>query len=251
MENWTNKRDSILTTALPEATKSYGVIPHSVFLEEIQEELYKKSYVIAEERYLTADNNKILSGYFRIQNFTDIEIMPSIYFVNSYNKTRKASIRIAGTVLVCKNGMLGSTPLGSYTRKHTGINALPDFRKHLIVGIAGIDAEFERLLKNKKEMKNIETTKTIIAQLVGDMIVHEELLTATQIGILKHELSYSENFKGNTLWDFYNNTTESFKTNHPSNFDKQHVKFHSYITDKFDLTGHRGLYGKKLELVEV
>lgn len=249
MKNWTDKRENILNTALPTATKSYGVIPHSVFLEEIQEELYKQNYTIAEERYLTADNNKILSGFFRIQDFTDMELMPSISFVNSYNKTRKASIRVAGTVLVCKNGMLGSTPGGSYTRKHIGINALPDFRKHLSIGISGLISEFERLLKNKQEMKDIQIDKSIIARLVGDMIINEDLITTTQLSILKHEINFSANFKGNTLWDFYNNTTESFKDTHPSFYDKQHIKFHSFITSKFDLSGNKGIYGKKLELV--
>lgn len=248
MKNWTNKREEILSTSLPIVTGRYGVIPHSVFLEEIQEELHKQGHTIVEESYLTADNNKILTGSFRIQNNTDIEIMPCIQFVNSYNKTRKASIRVGGTVLVCKNGMLGSAPGGSYTRKHIGINALPDFRKHLNVGISGLTLEFERLLKNKQEMKDIQIDKSIIARLVGDMIINEDLITTTQLSILKHEINFSANFKGNTLWDFYNNTTESFKDTHPSFYDKQHIKFHSFITSKFDLSGNKGIYGKKLEL---
>ena len=246
MKNWTEKKDEIIATPLPSHSGRYGLIPHSVFLEEIQEELDKKSYTIAEERYLTASDNQVLSGFFRIQSTTDIEIMPSVHFVNSYNKTRKASIRVCATVLVCKNGMMGSSLRGSYVRKHIGPLALSDFRSHISMSIATLEDEFERLRRNKQEMKEIILSKTERALLVGDMLLNEDLVTATQLSILKKEIKFSEHFTGHSLWDFYNHTTESFKENHPNNYDKQHVKFHSYISDKYSLTGHTGLYGKAL-----
>lgn len=250
MINWTDKKDEIISIPLPEHKSSrYGVIPHSVFLDEIQEHLDKKGYKIAEERYLTANKGQILTGNLRIQNDSDLEMMPSINFVNSYNRSRKASIRVTGMVLVCKNGMMGATEHGSYSRKHIGEKALPDFRKHLELAVNSLDEEFARLVKNKQEMKEIELHKKIKAQLVGDMILNEELINSTQISILKKEINFSEHFKGNSLWDFYNHTTEAFKQTHPSFYDKQHVKFHSYITDKFSLSGHRGLYGEALEAI--
>lgn len=247
MKNWTDKRDDIIATPLPASSGRYGVIPHSVFLDEIREELDKKHYTIAEERYLTASNNQVLSGFFRIQNHTDIEIMPSVHFVNSYNKTRKASIRVTATVLVCKNGMMASTVKGSYVRKHIGTRALSDFRAHISTSIDTLEDEFARLVKNKEEMKSIGLTKRDRALIVGDMLLNEDLITSTQLSILKEEIKFSEHFKGTSLWDFYNHTTESYKENNPNNFDKQHIKFHSYISDKYSLSGHTGLYGKALE----
>jgi len=251
MINWSDKKELITSIPLPEHAGRYGVIPNSVFLNEIQEHLDKKGYKVAEERYLTANNGQILTGNLRIQDESDLELMPSINFVNSYNRTRKASIRVCAMVLICKNGLMGSTEHGSYSRKHIGEKALPDFRKHLELAVNGLDAEFERLLKNKQEMKEIELHKKIKAQLVGDMLLNEDLITSTQLGILKKEINFSEHFKGNSLWDFYNHVTESFKDTHPSFYDKQHVKFHSYITDKFSLSGSRGLYGKAIEVPEI
>jgi len=251
MTNWTDKKDELASIPLPEHAGRYGCIPHTVFLNEIQEHLDKKGYKVAEERYLTASKGQILTGNLRIEDSSDMEIMPSISFVNSYNKSRTASIRVTGMVLVCKNGMMGSTEHGSYSRKHIGTKALPDFRKHLELAIGGLEEEFQRLIKNKQEMKEIELHKKITAQLVGDMILNEELINSTQISILKKEIKFSEHFKGNSLWDFYNHTTEAFKQTHPSFYDKQHVKFHSYITSKFNLSGNRGLYGEMLEIPEV
>ena len=250
MQNWHDKKEELAIIPLPEHGKRYGCIPHTVFLDEIQEHLDKKGYKVAEERYLTASGGQILTGNLRIQNESDLEMMPSINFVNSYNRSRKASIRVTGMVLVCKNGMMSASKDGHYSRKHIGEKALPDFRKHLELAINGLDEEFARLLKNKQEMKEIELHKKIVSQLVGDMILNEELINSTQISILKKEIKFSEHFKGNSLWDFYNHTTEAFKSTHPSFYDKQHVKFHSYITDKFDLSGSRGLYGEAIEFTE-
>lgn len=240
MRNWTSSREAILAVPVPDNTRTYGAIPHSVFLEEIQQELTTSGYEIIEERYLTSDACKVITGVFKIKS-DDLELAPSVSFVNSYNRKRIAEIRAGAMVLVCKNGMMGTVDNGSYSRKHT-TNALGDFREHIKVVIDGLDKEFQRLQYNKEEMKAITLDRKIIATLVGDMLVNEKLITTTQLGILQKQLKKSECFKGNTLWDFYNHCTEAFKDTHPMYFDKQHVKFHTYICDKFKLMGSRGLF---------
>lgn len=240
MKNWESTKQNLLDCILPTATASYAVIPHKVFLEEITEELRDKGYTIADERYLTIQNCQVMTGMYRIQS--DIgDLAPAISFVNSYNKSRRAEIRASAVVLVCKNGMMGTMENGHYSRKHTG-NALEDFREHIKIVIKGLEEEFTRLRNNQKEMQNITIDSVLRSSLIGDMMINENLLTLTQLAILKKELKSSMYFSSNSLWDFYNNCTEAFKDNHPSNFDKQHVKFHTYICDKFKLTGSRGLY---------
>lgn len=241
MKNWQSTKQNILDCPLPPQTGSYSVIPHKVFLEEITGELRNKGYVIAEERYLTLSNCNVLTGLYRIQSSIGGEMAPAISFVNSYNKTRKAEIRASALVLVCKNGMMGTVSNGYYARKHTG-DALVQFREHIKVVIDGLEEEFKRLVTNQAEMKNIILDNSLRATLIGDMLINEDLLTSTQLIILKRELKKSLYFRGQTLWDFYNNCTEAFKDTHPSYFDKQHVKFHTYICDKFQLTGSRGLF---------
>jgi len=241
MRNWESTIRRILGCPLPAATDSYTVIPHSVFLEEIKGELENKGYVIAEERYLTMLDCNVLTGMFRVVSDIGAELAPAISFVNSYNKSRKAEIRASAMVLLCKNGMMGNVEGGYYARKHSG-DALNDFREHIKTVIAGLEKEFARLGKNVEEMKSITLTPEIRSSLIGDMIINEGLLSLNQLAILKKELKNSEHFRGNTLWDFYNNCTEAFKDNHPMRFDRQHIKFHTYICDKFKLTGSRGLY---------
>ena len=229
MKQWLTNRQEILATPLPQHGGRYAVIPHSLFLNEIQDRLKAKGYDIAEERYLTTWNEQVIAGVFRIKD-NNTELAPSISFINSYNKTKKASIRAGAVVLVCRNGMMGAIENGSYSRKHTG-TALEDFREHVELVIDGLEKEFIRLQSNVREMKNISVDN-----------MDEQLITNTQLSIFKKEKKSSLNFRGNTLWDFYNNCTEAFKDSHPVIYDKQHVKFHTYICDKFQLIGSRGLF---------
>ena len=90
---------------------------------------------------------------------------------------------------------------------------------------------------------------TSIVFLKGKMFLadREALVNATQLEIIRKEIKYSKDFKDGSLWSFYNNCTAGFHDNHPSNYDKQHIKFHTYISDKFALTGSRGLYGAPIK----
>jgi hypothetical protein len=249
MKDWTTTREFLLEIPRPIETKSYTPIAHSVFINELREEIDKRGYIVAEERYLHANKGQILTGNFRISN-GNTEMMPTINFTNSYNKMRRAEIRAAAMILVCKNGMMGSTSAGSYSRKHSG-TALEDIRFKMGEVIASLEEEFERLTINAEEMKQIELDKKIIAQLVGDMYINESLIKAEQLSILSNEIHTSINFKGNTVWDFYNHVTEAYKHNHPLDYDKQHIKMHTYISSKFNLTGNNKLYGDKIEIAEL
>ena len=246
MKNWEDSRNRLLSTPIPEKEGRYCPIPHSVFLQELQEKLYKKSYIISDERYLSTGDGKVMTGWFSLKSDMDQEMNPSITFVNSYNKTKKAMIRASALVLVCKNGMMGSVDNGYYSRKHLGDNALSDFRAHIDLVIDGVEAEFARLITNKEEMKRIPLDLKQRALLIGDMYLNESLLTPVQLGIVKNEIERSTTFKGKSAWDLYNNITEALKDNHPLNYDKQHVKVHTYMADKLSLTGAKGLYGEPL-----
>lgn len=244
MNTWHNTRESILATPVPATTHSYTPIPHSLFLEEIGEALDKRGYRISEELHLGSKDNQVVSSVFRISGTDmDQDMRPSISTVNSYNKQRKAAIRASAMVLVCKNGMMGMVEQGYYARKHNG-NALEEFRERLDIIVKSIEDEFQRLVRNKEEMKNIELDSKTRALLIGDMYINERMITSTQLNIIKREIDGTGTnlFTGNTVWDFYNHITESLKECQPYTYDRDHVKVHTYISDNFNLSGSRGLY---------
>lgn len=246
MKNWLETKAELMSVPVPNHAGRYCPIPHSVFLQELQEKLYAKNMIIKDERYLTDASRQVMTGWFSLKNDTDSEISPSISFINSYNKTKKASIRASALVLVCKNGMMGHVENGHYTRKHLGTTALSDFRSHMDLVIDGVEQEFERLIKNKEELKKVEIDSKIRAYLIGDMYINEGIINSTQLSIVKKEIEFSKNFTDTTAWSLYNHITEALKDNHPLNYEKQHIKTHTYFSDKLGLTGARGLYGKSI-----
>lgn len=247
MNNWILKKEQILQTPLPINSKKYSVIPHSVVLTELEQKLEKNNYEIDSTKYLTANNNQIITAVYRLKSSEDLDIKPSITLTNSYNRTRKAGVRAGMEVLICKNGMIGH--LGTnYSRKHIGDFALRDFQQNIDKAILNLEPEIQILRNNVKQMKNIEINDRIKAQLIGDMLINESMINSVQLGIIQKELKFSENFKTNSLWDFYNNVTEGFKHNHPLLYDKQHIKFHTYISDVFSLEGARNIYKKEFSL---
>ena len=250
MKNWTNTVDCILETPVPVNTETYTAIPHSVFITEIKDELTKRGYTIAEERYLTSDSCQVMTCVYKVASDIDGEMCPAITGVNSYNKKRMASIRASALVAVCTNGMCGMVENGSYVRKHTG-NALEEFREHIQIVIDGLDKEFARLVLNKEEMKSITLSKTQKGNLIGDMIMNQ-MIGTQQLSTLMKEVRKSQYpcFRDDTLWSFYNHVTTAYRDAHPLHFDKQHVVFHTYICDKFQLTGSRGLFDKLIVDIE-
>ena len=243
-------RVDILNTPFPQnQSNKYGRIHHSVFLEEIPQELINSGYIIKEERYMTANNCNILSGSYILQSDKDIEISPSINFVNSYNGTKKALVQASSTVLACKNGMIRAGFKG--VRKHIGDNALSDFRTMLKSAINQIEIEFDQLIRNKEEMKAIFLDDRTIANMVGDLYITQNMISETQLGAFKKEHKESKDFPGNCLWHVYNQFTEAFKTLHPMHYAKTHMLFHTYVIDTFGLSNAPRLFEQlKLDLPE-
>jgi len=239
MKNWQNTTDFLREIPLPTQTRTYKPVSHAVFIDEIKEELYKRGHSVKTERYLTANNGLIMTGNFTIEN-PDGEINPAIFFTNSYNKMRKAELTNGVIVLVCSNGMISMDVTNKFSKKHSG-TVLEDLRNNIVLSVESIDEEFEKLRKNAEEMKQIQLSDNQIASIIGDMYINESMISETQLSILKKEVKTSTNFKDNTVWDLYNNTTEAFKASHPMHFDKQHLKLHAYMSDIFSLTGARGL----------
>jgi len=246
MKTWQNDSTFLKNIPLPKNTSTYSAVPHSVFLDEIKEELYKKGHVVKEERYLTANNGLIMAGKYIIENENNI-MNPAIYFTNSYNKMRRAELQGGISILVCKNGAIGIDTAYRFSRKHSG-TVLEDLRTNIVLTVDSLEEQFNRLKHNMEEMQQIHLSESQVAQIVGDMYINENLIKETQLSILKHEIKFSKDFKDNTAYDLYNHCTEALKDNHPIDFDKSHIKLHAYMSDIFSLTGKRNLYKKDFKI---
>jgi hypothetical protein len=245
MRNWTENENFLLEIPLPEVTRTYSPIPHGIFINEVQELLDKEGLKVCDKKYLVNSKGTMMTGEYGIchQEEGDKEAIMSIGFQNSYNKTKKAGLYSGMLVLVCKNGMYTTKQGATYQRKHTG-TALEDLRTQIVTTIQNAQDGFAGLLSEREAMKERQLSRQTIATLIGDMWLNEHILNTTQLNIIKDQMMYSEVFKEKTAWSMYNWVTEGLKDTHPGNYINSHLKAHTYISNKLQLsTERKNLYG--------
>lgn len=230
--NHENALQRALTATVPARTSSYTPIPHRTFLELLRYRLNERGFVINSQRMFSNETGSKLIGFYDVHNRRD-EILPesdmtmSIGFRNSYDKSMRVGLAAGGKVIICENGVIMGDML-LYVKKHTG-SVDEEVSEKMDELINGLESSYAKLNVEVNIFKNYEITRTQKAELLGRIYFEEELLTPHQLSIVKREFKQSEHFKGNTLWDLYNNITESLKFSHPLTLIDDHILLHSFM----------------------
>jgi hypothetical protein len=228
-------REELFAVEVPMQTRTYKPVSHRNIIETTLEQIDKSGFVVKDEHYISAQNGFIATGYYNLEYFADPEVNIRIAWQNSYNKQVSLKYAIGLNVMVCTNGSFYGD-IGGFKKRHTGI--VQEFTPAKIADyFQSAEDIFGTLVKHKNRMKEIELSKKVVAQLIGEMYITEALLKETQISIIKKEIieeSFDYGVKG-TAWNIYNAVTHSFKTLHPSEYIERHSKLHTFFADKFDL----------------
>lgn len=235
-------RETIIGTALeramrapiPAMTSTYSPIAHSEFLSELRHKLGENNYEIKGQRLFVNGSGTKLVGFYDVQESgvvapDDFGFRMSIGFKNSYDKSMTATLVVGATVIICSNGMI-SGDLITFRRKHTG-SVLEELREKMQQGVLSMNASFARLVTDADIMRNYELTMRQKSEILGVMYFEKEIVTPTQLSIVKKELIGSESFRGNTLWDLYNNVTVALKKSHPLRYVEDHIRLHDFMSD--------------------
>lgn len=241
------KEQFLRNVELPfEKTSSYTPMPHGSMIDTVVETLYKYGMTVTNRTYSMNKFGTVMTGRFGInhRHVTDHEMGLEIAFQNSVDKSVSAKVAIGAQVFICANGMISAEH--AFKRKHTG-GVIREFQTFLQHTIQRSSDYFEQLVGQRDEMKNIQVDKKLAAELVGRMFIEQNLITATQVGIIKRELVGSDNFAmfnsdGTSindytanLWYFYNNLTEALKTTAPRSVISAHVENHKFLEEQFAL----------------
>lgn len=233
MTNWTTRKEEISNIPLPQETNTYKPIAHSVFVTELERKIQEKGLEICNQKFLTTGNGQVLTGEYHIcPKNEDKDMGLGFSFANSYNKQIKVEILAGAYIKVCSNGMYGSAV--RYSKKHTG-DVVQQLEDKINFALDQSERYFEYLINQKNRLKEIEVSKKVIAELVGDLYLNDNTITATQLSIIKNEMSFSSNFKEKTAYSVYNWVTEAFKSTHPTIYTKNHAKLNDYFVDRFNL----------------
>jgi hypothetical protein len=137
---------------------------------------------------------------------------------------------------VCSNGCVAGD-LGAYKRKHTGtadVEAFETMRNYLY----GAKQIFDKLVSDKEHLKKIDLEASEMAAILGRMFIHNEIITSTQINIIKREMQNPTHDYGvpvNNAWSLYNYTTFAFKEDNPKNWMKRHIDLHKFFSENFNI----------------
>ena len=91
--------------------------------------------------------------------------------------------------------------------------------------------EFGRLNIEVDVLKSYSLTPRQKAEVLGVMYFERNIVTPTQLSIVKKELKSSEHFREDNAWSLYNNVTQALKKSHPLDVIQDHIKVHSFMKE--------------------
>ena len=231
MDTFNTTKELIMNTPVPVQTRTYKPVSHSSLIDLTLNSIEKAGFILDKETYSSAVDGQIANGRFSISNVADSEMQLQIGWQNSYNKQLTLKFAIGTRILVCSNGCV-SGDFGAFKKKHVG--EIQTFTPSAIVDyIAQAGEAFTLMQKQREDMKQVQITKRIKAELIGRMMLEEQFITSTQLNIISRELkapTHDYNAK-DSLWELYNYTTFAMKESHPAQWMESHIKAHKFFND--------------------
>ena len=228
--------ERLYATPLPERTDSYTPISHRVIDEKTRETLNSLGFTMSKSYYRASTDGLVGQAEYHINYGNDPEMGLMVAWQNSYNKAVSFKYAVGAHVFVCANGCVAGD-LGAYRRKHTGSADIEAFEQ-MRVYLYGAKQIFEKLIADKEHLKKINITPTKTAELMGRMFIEKEIITSTQINIMKRELdkpTYDYGVPIHNAWSLYNFTTFAFKEDTPKNWMKRHIDLHNFFSEEFGM----------------
>lgn len=219
--------DFLRSVEVPATTRTYTPISHEQLVNEVREKLDKAGLQIKNEYFSENRNGKQMFGNFTVT--ADNEMDMNIGFRNSYDKSMQLGL-VAGTrVIVCSNLMFAGDFKTVMMHRGEVAKALS---KEVEAAVQSLEDNYGSIRRDSDRMKEVQVDKYKIAEIVGEMLMYEELITNTQVKIIKNELDLKTNFSDETIWDIYNHTTEALKVSPVNQVIDNHIGVHQYFMSK-------------------
>jgi hypothetical protein len=224
----------IRQTPLPQHGKTYTVIPHGHVIDATKKELVSAGFNVKTELYKCTLDGQVAQGIYHLDYGNDPDMGLMFAWSNSYNKSMRFKCAVGGHVFICMNGVVRGD-MGSYVRKHTG-SALYEAELSIQDQISNAKRYFGTLVQDKESLKNVILSQKEKGTILGRLFAEQEILTLTQVGIVKRELdkpSHSYNCNPNSAWAMYNHVTLALRESHPQTFLQDHEVLHNFFINEY------------------
>lgn len=238
----------MLSTPLPEKTKTYTPISHKDVVSRVRAEIAAAGYIITGEDYKCTQDGTVAIGNFKLNYKADPDIELSANFMNSYNKQYAFRFSLGGLVKVCMNGMmLSNSKFGAYKRVHKGAADILAAGK-ISEFIKDSEEYWTTLVQHKEALRDKLITKGAAYTILGKLFFEHSILTTMQLNMIKKEMekpSFEYNADPESAWVLYNHITLALKEAHPSTWMDDQVKMHQVFCELL------GIYEDNVEFEEV
>ena len=228
-------KEMLINATLPLETRTYKPILHEQLMDLTLNSIQVAGFQLDKELYTGTPDGQIANGRFTISNVKDNDMQLEIGWQNSYNKTLSLKFAIGGRVFICANGCV-SGDMGAFKKKHRG--TIQEFTPTAITDYIKEAGEvFQKMVKEKEAMKQIEITKRTKAELIGRMVLEEQIISSMQMNMIAKEIEAPTHDYGapDSMWELYNYTTFAMKGLHPMVWMSDHIKAHRFFVNESGL----------------
>lgn len=229
-------RNALLDAELPAATDTYTVISHGLIINNASKYLTEAGFNIVNEYYKCNKGGEVAQGVIEVQYGDDPDMSMMFAFNNSYDKSVAFKCAIGGYIRL-NNSYVISPNAVMYSRKHTGTSD-EEAIETIKTQVSNAKEYFKQLVHDKERMKLIRLTRSEMSGILGKLYFDLNLLTASQITMIKAELkkpSYKYD-KEDTLWTLYNHILVSLDKAHPRHWMEQQKLIHlNLVTTPFNI----------------
>jgi len=230
--SYVSAKDILVNAQIPQQTKTYKPVSHRQLIDLTLNGIHNAGFKLDSESYAAARGGNIANGRFSIANVADSEMQLQIGWQNSYDKSLTLKFAIGTKIFICQNGCV-SGDMGAFKKKHVG--EIQDFTPSAISEYIKSAAEaFNRMQKEREEMKQVEITARVKAELIGRMFLENQIITSTQLNIISRELKSPTHDYGakDSMWELYNFTTFAMKESHPALWMDKHMDAHKFFVNE-------------------
>lgn len=232
----TQTEDYIRKTKLPEETKTYTVISHSIVIDTAREMLAKYGFNILSESYQSEHSGDIAYGLMKLEKVDDPDMAMTFYWANSYNKMVKFKCSIGGFIYDNEVPFITSDNQATWNRKHTGV-ALDETLDIIESMIASAEDHFAQIVSMKNRFKEISINRKDYAKLMGLLYFDKLIIAPTQASLIRKEydkpsFNYSDK---ETLWELYKIIMFGISDQPPRGWYTQQIKVNNYLQVMYNI----------------
>lgn len=230
--NYNSTKDILLKTELPQQTRTYKPISHAQLIDLTLESIHQAGFQLDKEMYSSANYGHVANGKFTISNVGDKEMQLQIGWQNSYDKSLSLKFAIGVHIFICQNGAVHGD-MGSFKKKHMG--TVQEFTPTAITEyIKQAGDTFNTMQTEREYMKSVEVSKRTRAELIGRLLLEEQLISTMQVNQIAAELTnptYDYGAPG-SMWELYQFATQTMKNTHPRFWMDTHMRTHKFFVNE-------------------